>query len=71
MVISSRDDEVVPFNITGRDKDTGEIHVQLYFASPMNISNNVKGDVIEVILAYRIASETTKLYSYLERGQYD
>jgi hypothetical protein len=51
MVISSRDDEVVPFNITGRDKDTGEIHVQLYFAAPMNISNNVKGDIIEVILA--------------------
>jgi hypothetical protein len=51
MVIPSRDDEVVPFNITSRDKDTGEIHVQLYFSAPMNISNNVKGDIIEVILA--------------------
>jgi len=51
MVIPSRDDEVVPFNITSRDKETGEIHVQLYFAAPMNISSNVKGDIIEVILA--------------------
>jgi hypothetical protein len=70
MAIPSRDDEVVTFNITGQDKDTGEIYVQLYFAALMNVSDNVKGDIIEVILVERIASETTKLYSFLERGQY-
>ena len=51
MVIPSRDDEIVSFNITGKDKDTGEVYVQLYFAAPMNVSDNVKGDIIEVILA--------------------
>ena len=50
MVIANRDEEKVSFNITRKDKDTGEIEIQLFFADPMKISNNVKGDVIEVIL---------------------
>jgi hypothetical protein len=36
----------------------------------MNISNNVMGDRIKVILTQRIVSETSKLYSYLDKGQY-
>ena len=50
MVIANRDEEKVSFNITRKDKDTGEIEIQLFFADPMKISNNVKGDMIEVIL---------------------
>ena len=50
MVIANRDEEKIAFNITRNDKDTGEIEIQLFFAAPMNISNSVKGDVIEVIL---------------------
>ena len=70
MVIANRDEEKISFNITRKDKDTGEIEIQLNFADPKNISNNIKGDVIDVILTQRIVSETRKLYSYLEKGQY-
>ena len=51
MVLANRDEEKISFNVTRKDKDTGEVYVQLYFAAPMNVSDNVKGDIIEVILA--------------------
>jgi hypothetical protein len=54
MVLPTKNDQVIKFNITNRIKSLGELEIQLFFDDSSKISDSSIGDLLEVIVTQRI-----------------
>ena len=54
IIVASKEDQRVKFNITRRDNENGEVEAQLWYEDSKEISKTIEEDILEVIVLEKI-----------------